>query len=101
MFPGKYAETNPHRIAARLLETGETLSYADLEDRSVRLANVCREAGLRRGDVVALLTDNDLRAFEVYWAARRSGLYLTAINSRLTVAETAHIIHDSGATALV
>ena len=83
MYPGTYAAEAPDRIAAVMTGTGETLSYGDLERRSVQLAHVLHEAGLRPGDVVALLTENNLRAFEVYWAALRSGLYITAVNYRL------------------
>ena len=69
MYPGTYAAEAPDRAAAVMAGTGETLSYGDLEQRSVQLAHVLYEAGLRPGDVVALLTENNLRAFEVYWAA--------------------------------
>jgi long-chain acyl-CoA synthetase len=62
---------------------------------------VLYEAGLRPGDVVALLTENHLRAFEVYRAALRSGLYITAVNNRLKPDEVAYIVSDSGATALI
>jgi long-chain acyl-CoA synthetase len=99
--PGAHAITNPTKIAALLAETGETLTYAELERRSVQLAHVLWDAGLRRGDVLALLTDNDLRAFEVYWGCMRSGLYVTAVNHHLTPEEVAYIVNDSGATALV
>jgi long-chain acyl-CoA synthetase len=101
MYPGTYAAENPDKIAALLVETGETLSYGQLDERSVRLAHVLREAGLRRGDVVALVTENSLRAFEVYWAAIRSGLHITAVNCHLTADEIAYIVNDSGASALV
>ena len=50
---------------------------------------------------MALLTENNLRAFEVYWAALRSGLYITAVNNRLKPDEVAYIVSDSGATALI
>jgi long-chain acyl-CoA synthetase len=50
---------------------------------------------------VALLTDNSARAYEVYWAVVRSGLYVTAVNSHLAPAEAAYIVADSGAQALV
>ncbi len=53
------------------------------------------------GDVVALLTDNQPEAFEVYWAALRSGLYVTAINHHLAPDEVAYVLDDCGATALV
>ena len=101
MYPGTFARTDPGRIAAVMARTGEQLSYADLEDRLRRLSRLLYDAGLRRGDVLALLTDNALPAFEVYWAAMRSGLYLTAVNSHLTVDEAGYIVADSGARALV
>jgi long-chain acyl-CoA synthetase len=101
MYPGTYAAEAPDRVAAVMTGTGETLSYGELERRSVQLAHVLHEAGLRPGDVVALLTENNLRAFEVYWAALRSGLYITAVNNRLKPDEVAYIVNDSGATALI
>ena len=101
MYPGTYAAEAPDRAAAVMADTGETLSYGDLERRSVQLAHVLHEAGLRPGDVVALLTENSLRAFEVYWAAMRSGLYITAVNWHLKPDEVAYIVNDSGATALM
>src|SRR6516162_11884487 len=101
MYPGTYAAEAPDRAAAVMAGTGETLSYGDLERRSVQLAHVLYEAGLRPGDVVALLTENSLRAFEVYWAAMRSGLYITAVNFHLRPDEAAYIVRDSGAAALI
>jgi acyl-CoA synthetase (AMP-forming)/AMP-acid ligase II len=47
---------------------------------SARLARFLHDAGLRRGDGIALLAGNGPRVYEVYWAAQRSGLYLTAAN---------------------
>ena len=101
MYPGTYAAQAPDRIAAVMTGTGETLSYGELERRSTQLARVLHEAGLRPGDAVALLTENSLRAFEVYWAALRSGLYITAVNNHLKPDEVAYIVSDSGATALI
>nr|MDT0665385.1 AMP-binding protein [Micromonospora sp. DSM 115978] len=59
------------------------------------------ERGLRPGDGVALLAENHLRYFEVYWAAKRSGLYLTALNWHLSPDEIAYQVDDSKAKALV
>ncbi|MGD0065228.1 MAG: AMP-binding protein [Streptosporangiaceae bacterium] len=101
MYPGTYAAHAPDRLAAVMTGTGESLSYADLERRSVQLAHVLYDAGLRPGDVVALLTENNLRAFEVYWAAMRSGLYITAVNFRLKPDEVAYIVDDCDAAALI
>jgi acyl-CoA synthetase (AMP-forming)/AMP-acid ligase II len=81
--------------------SGQWTTYAQLEERSVRLANALRERGLRRGDVVAVLSENHLRYFEAYWAAIRSGLYITPINRHLTAEEVSYQLSDSGAVALV
>ena len=101
MYPGTYAAQAPERVAAVMAGTGETISYGELEQRSAQLAHVLRDVGLRPGDTVALLTENSLRALEVYWAALRSGLYITAVNYRLKPDEVAYIVNDSGAAALI
>jgi long-chain acyl-CoA synthetase len=101
MYPGLHAARTPDKIAARMVGTDDALTYAQLDDRSIRLARLLAEAGLVTGDVVALLATNDLRALEIYWAAVRSGLYITAVNHQLSADEVAYIVGDSGAKALV
>lgn len=83
-----------------MAESGRILSYAQLERSSSSIASALHELGMRRGDVIALLSDNTVEAFEVYWAAIRSGLYVTAINWHLAPEEAAYIATDSGATVL-
>lgn len=100
MYPGTHAATAPDRPAVILAETGVTLTYGDLDERSARLASALHGLGMRRGDVIAMLTDNVAEAFEIYWAALRSGLYVTAINRHLAVGEAAYIVRDSGARVL-
>ncbi|HEX4248390.1 MAG TPA: acyl-CoA synthetase [Pseudonocardia sp.] len=101
MYPRTHALKTPDKVAALLADTGEAISYAELDERSTRLAHALRDAGLRPGDVLGLLSNNDLRCFEVYWAAMRSGLYITAVNHHLAPEEVAYIVNDSGARALV
>ena len=101
MYPGTFAATHPDRPAVIMAETGEGLTYRELEDGSVRLARTLLDHGLRRGDVVALLSDNHPRVFEVYWAAQRAGLLVTAVNHHLSPDEAAYIVDDCGARALV
>ncbi|MFI6878767.1 acyl-CoA synthetase [Streptomyces sp. NPDC050400] len=98
MHPGAF---DPVRAAVVTADGGTTLTYGELEENSLRLADHLRGAGLRRGDHVALLSDNDPRVMEVYWAAMRSGLYLTAVNHHLTADEAAYIVRDCGAKALI
>ncbi|OBI21488.1 acyl-CoA synthetase [Mycobacterium sp. E2327] len=84
-----------------MAESGRALTYRELDDNSARLAAALHAMGLRRGDVVAMLSDNTVEAFEIYWAALRSGLYITAVNWHLTSEEAAYIVRDSGAQVVI
>ncbi|GAA4473877.1 acyl-CoA synthetase [Rhodococcus olei] len=101
MYVGNFAAVTPDKPAIIRPATGEQLTYRELDERSIRLAKYLRDAGLRPGAHVALIAGNDLRVLEVYWAAVRSGLYITAVNWHLTPAEAAYVVDDCGATALV
>ncbi|SCK19425.1 fatty-acyl-CoA synthase [Variovorax sp. HW608] len=100
MYPGKHAASTPEKAAIVMAATGQVVTYAELEERSLRIANWLRGVGFQRGDTVALLSDNDPRMFDVYWAAQRSGLYLTAINYRLKPEEVQYILENSEAKAI-
>ena len=101
MYPGTHALATPDKPACVIAETGEIVTYRMLDERSNRLANLFRAVGLRRGDSIALLLENHPRFFEITWAAQRSGLYYTAMSSRLTTAEATHIINDCAAKAFI
>ena len=101
MFPGIHAAKTPDKAAVVVAETGQTLTYLELEQGSARLARYFHEQGLRRGDVVALISDNTPRVFEIYWATQRAGLYLSAVNHHLSPSEAAYIVNDSEARALI
>jgi fatty-acyl-CoA synthase len=101
MYPGTYAEKAPDRAAVINAVTGAQLTYKELDDHSNQLAQFLFAQGLRRGDHIAMFLENDMRFFEVAWAAFRSGLYITAINRYLTDEEAAYIVNDCEAQAIV
>ncbi len=101
MYPGTWAATSPQQPAVIMADGSETLTYAELDERSARLARLLYDRGLRRGDNVALLSENNVRYYDAYWAALRSGLYLTAVNHHLQQAEISYILNDCGAQALI
>lgn len=102
-YPGTYCATQPDKTAVVIDRSAgaDRTTYAQLEERSIRLANTLRERGLRRGDVVAVLSENHIGYLEVYWAAIRSGLYMTPINRHLASDEIGYQLNNSGASALV
>ena len=101
MYPGTIAQRHPDHPAVIMAGSGDTVTFRQLDERSNQLAHLLRAAGLTRGDHVALFMENQPRFLEVVWAALRSGLYLTAINSHLTADEVAYIVGDCEAQALV
>jgi acyl-CoA synthetase (AMP-forming)/AMP-acid ligase II len=78
-----------------------TVTYAELDQRSSKLAQFLRERGLQSGDHLAILLPNEAAFLEVAWAAQRSSLYYTAINRHLRSSEVQYMLDDCGATALV
>ena len=84
----------PANPTQRAVVDGErVLSYAELEDRSNRLANALRAMGLAPGDRVALLARNRLEYLEIELAAAKAGVILAALNWRLAARELTHCIN--------
>jgi long-chain acyl-CoA synthetase len=101
LTPTWHAEDTPEAAALVMAGSGETVTYAELEDRSRRLAAALRTRGVAAGDHIAILMENNRAYLEVAWAAQRSGLYYTAINSHLRPGEVQYVLDDCGAVALV
>jgi fatty-acyl-CoA synthase len=101
MYPGTHASTSPDRPAVIMAGSNAMVTYGELETNSARLASALHQLGLRTGDVIAILSDNAPEAFEIYWAAIRSGLYVTFVNWHLSGDEVAYIVRDSGARVLI
>ena len=101
MWPGAHARRTPDKPAYRMGASGEVVTYAELDAASNRLAQLLHARGLRFGDHVALCVENSPRFLEICWAAQRSGLTYTPINSHLTGEEIAYIVGDCDAKAFI
>jgi len=99
--PSRFAAEFPDRAAVIMANTGEILTYGDLERRSRRVANLLRSLGCRPGDHVAVLVENRLEWFEIIWGAMRAGILITPINWHLAPDEAAYIVEDCGASVLI
>jgi acyl-CoA synthetase (AMP-forming)/AMP-acid ligase II len=71
-------------------------TYAEFAERTMRLAGVLRDLGIRKGDRVATLAWNSHRHLEVYWAAPLSGAVLHTLNFRLSAQDLTYIINHAG-----
>jgi len=101
VYPGKWAAEFPDKPAVVHSQTGESVTFAELNDRSNQLAQLMWDKGLRPGDHAAIFMENNIRFFEVMWAALRSGLYMTTINRYLTDEEAGYILDNCEARVIV
>ena len=101
MYPGKWAKETPDKPAVINSTTGASISFLELEVKSIQLAHFFKSKGLKRGDHITLFTRNDIKFFEISWAAMRSGIYLTPANSWLKAEELSYIINNSGADVII
>ncbi len=101
MYTGKHAHLRPLQPAFIMAGTGETVTYAELEARSNRLAHLFRNRGLKRLDHYAIFMENNNRYLEACGAGERAGLYYTCVNSYLTPSELAYILTNSCSRILI
>ena len=88
------------RSPALITADGGVVSYGELYDRSQRVAALLYDAGLRRGDGVAVVLPNRPEFLEITWGCQLSGLYYTAVNTHFTPDEVAYVVADSEARAV-
>jgi len=76
-------------------------TYRELAERSWRLANALRSAGLAKGDRVAALLFNSPAMLEAHFGVPAAGGILVAVNNRLSGPEIGYILQHSGAKYLL
>ena len=101
MYAGNRYAQHPERAAFIMAGSGETVTYAEHEQRTNRLAHLLRAEGLKRLDHFAIFMENNSRYLECDGAGERSGLYYTCINSYLTPDELAYIVDNSQSQVLI
>jgi fatty-acyl-CoA synthase len=89
----------PDRVALISIETGQRLTYAELDVRTERAAGTLR-ALVEPGERVGLLAHNSVEFIELFFAAGRAGVIVVPLSTRATPHELAHIARDCGMQAL-
>ena len=91
-----------HAAKPAYTSMGRTLSFGELEARSRAFgAWLQREAGLKKGDRIALMMPNILQYPIALFGALRAGLTVVNTNPLYTARELEHQLRDSGARAIV
>jgi fatty-acyl-CoA synthase len=81
------AELTPDSVALEEVATGRALTYAQLDERSGRVATLLETRGVGAGDRVAILCRNRSAFFEALFACARLGAILVPLNWRMPPAE--------------
>jgi amino acid adenylation domain-containing protein len=89
----------PDKIA--LVCGDRRLTYRQIDERCNRLARGLIDAGVRRGDRVAIYLQNSVEAVLAIFAALKAGGVFMVVNPTTKPAKLAFILNDSRATALV
>ena len=80
---------------------GPRLSYRELWDASARVAGGLREAGVGRGDRVAIRLGNRVDWVLGFLGALMAGGVAVPVNTRFTDSEARYVIDDSGAKVVL
>jgi long-chain acyl-CoA synthetase len=95
----EHAASRGDHVAVRHGES--TLTYAQLDERSNRLANALVALGAGGGSRVAYLGRSAPEVVELLFAASKIGAVLVPLNWRLSATELGAVLTDSGAPVLV
>jgi fatty-acyl-CoA synthase len=95
-----HGSVRPDAIALASADTGEQMSWAELERRVGSAAARLRAHGLQPGDRLAVVADNAPRGFVLQFAAMRAGVVMVPLNWRLVIEELCDQCADAAVAAL-
>jgi long-chain acyl-CoA synthetase len=95
----RFARERPQHVALRHGE--RELSYAELDERSNRLAQALLAGGLREGSRVAYLGRSAPEVIELLFAVAKIGAVIVPLNWRLSPRELAGVLADARAPLLI
>ena len=102
-FCAQRAALSPEAVAFVDDETGQRVTFAEVNDQAARLAAKWQAAGMPKGARLAVLCQNCIGFFVALFAAQKAGMILAPLNWRQPVAELdavvasvapAMILHD-------
>jgi long-chain acyl-CoA synthetase len=93
------AARTPDKTA--LVAAGERHSFAEVDRASDGLAATLQQAGVRRGDRVAIMGENSAEVVVAVFATLKAGGVFVVVNPTTKTDALVHILVDSGARAIV
>ncbi|MEY2943782.1 MAG: hypothetical protein RLY97_1796 [Pseudomonadota bacterium] len=98
--PSCHALSQPEKLAMVLADTGEVMTYRQLDEGSNSVAHLLRGLGVIAGQRIGMMLRNSLEFSQIYWGATRCGVFVTLLSTHLKPEEAAYILRDSGSRVL-
>ncbi|MGW6376853.1 acyl-CoA synthetase [Rhodococcus sp. NPDC055112] len=92
-------DLNPERVA--LLDSDREITYAQLEERTNRLAHYLQDRGVKPGDKVGIYSRNTIEAIEAMVAVFKARAVMVNVNYRYVENELQYIFENSDMAALI
>ncbi|MFF0352979.1 amino acid adenylation domain-containing protein [Nocardia sp. NPDC003167] len=93
-------ETNPDGVAVVLADAASTLgslSYAEIDERSSRIARLLIARGIGAGDLVAIGIPRSIESVLAVWAVAKTGAGFVPVDPNYPPDRVSHMVSDSGA----
>ncbi len=91
----------PDRIAMKEVEGNREYTYRGLKNRVNRMGNALRALGAKKGDRVAILSQNSFEYIESALSVPNAGLIYVVCNFRLAPPEIAAVLSDAEPSILI
>lgn len=91
----------PDNVAIKEVEGSRSYTYQAAKDRINRMGNALRGRGARKGDRVAILSQNSFEYIESALSVPNAGLVYVVCNFRLAPPEIAAVLSDAEPTILI
>ena len=95
------AESNGDKPAVHFFQSGEELSYSEIDETTDRLADALTQMGVRKGTHVALVTPNASGFVLSWFALAKIGAVMVPVNPTYTVRELTYVLSDSDASYVI
>lgn len=95
----KWAKETPDAIAA--IGNGREVTFKQIHDDALRLANSLLDLGISKGDVVAIQLPNQIEFMTVYYAVSMIGAVLSTMHMPYRSAEMEPLLRHGSARAVV
>ena len=103
MILGDFIESNAALLPGKegVVDEISRQTFAELADRSRRLANALAARGVKRGDRVAIIAQNCHEYIETFTACEIAGYIAAPVNFRLTAIELQYLLADCRPSGLI